>query len=100
MGLARSWSVSLHGLEGSLVEVEADVSSGLPAFVLIGLPATALTEARDGLRGAGRRPQQWGAMAARTADRFALPRLSAQTRQLLRSRDGLRADRRKWLASC
>ena len=37
MGLARSWSVSLHGLEGSLVEVEADVSSGLPAFVLIGL---------------------------------------------------------------
>ena len=42
MGLARSWSVSLHGLEGSLVEVEADVSSGLPAFVLIGLPDLSL----------------------------------------------------------
>src|SRR4029450_11230617 len=52
MGLARSWSVSLHGLEGSLVEVEADVSSGLPAFVLIGLPDTALIEARDRVRAA------------------------------------------------
>src|SRR5215475_10042324 len=52
MGLARSRSVSLHGLEGSLVEVEADVSSGLPAFVLIGLPDTALTEARDRVRAA------------------------------------------------
>src|SRR5262245_9268712 len=50
MGLARSWSVSLHGLEGSLVEVEADVSPGLPAFVLIGLPDTALSEARDRVR--------------------------------------------------
>ncbi len=50
MGLARAWSVSLTGLDGSLVEVEADVSPGLPAFVLIGLPDTALSEARDRVR--------------------------------------------------
>ena len=38
MGQARTLSISLAGLEGTLVEVEADVSPGLPAFSLVGLP--------------------------------------------------------------
>jgi magnesium chelatase family protein len=52
MGLARAWSVGLLGLDGSLVEVEADVASGLPAFSLVGLPDAALTESRDRVRAA------------------------------------------------
>ncbi len=52
MGLGRSRAVALVGLEGHLVEVEADVASGLPAFSLVGLPDTALVEARDRVRAA------------------------------------------------
>ncbi|CAA9415335.1 MAG: MG(2+) CHELATASE FAMILY PROTEIN / ComM-related protein, partial [uncultured Quadrisphaera sp.] len=36
MSLGRARAVALVGLEGHLVEVEADVASGLPAFVLVG----------------------------------------------------------------
>ena len=44
MGFARTYSVALVGLRGHIVEVEADVSSALPSFVLLGLPDTALNE--------------------------------------------------------
>ena len=44
--------VGLVGVEGHLVEVEADLSPGLPAVVLTGLPDTALHEARDRVRAA------------------------------------------------
>lgn len=47
MGLACAWSVALVGLEGRIVEVEADVGAGLPRTVLVGLPDTSLYEARD-----------------------------------------------------
>jgi magnesium chelatase family protein len=47
MGLACAWSVALVGLEGRMVEVEADVGAGLPRTVLVGLPDTSLYEARD-----------------------------------------------------
>ena len=44
--------VGLVGVEGHLVEVEADLSPGLPAVVLTGLPDAALHEARDRVRAA------------------------------------------------
>jgi magnesium chelatase family protein len=47
MGLACAWSVALVGLEGRIVEVEADVGAGLPRTVLVGLPDASLYEARD-----------------------------------------------------
>ncbi len=47
MSLACAWSVALIGLEGRIVEVEADISSGLPRTVMVGLVDTALYEARD-----------------------------------------------------
>ncbi|HYP44398.1 MAG TPA: YifB family Mg chelatase-like AAA ATPase [Propionibacteriaceae bacterium] len=47
MGLACAWSVALVGLQGRIVEVEADVGAGLPRTVLVGLPDTSLYEARD-----------------------------------------------------
>jgi magnesium chelatase family protein len=52
MGLGRSLAVGLIGLTGHLVEVEADVTAGLPAFTLVGLPDASLVEARDRVRAA------------------------------------------------
>jgi len=52
MSYARVLSVGLVGVSGHLVEVEADLSAGLPAVVLSGLPDTALSEARDRVRAA------------------------------------------------
>ncbi|WP_308464971.1 YifB family Mg chelatase-like AAA ATPase [Rathayibacter soli] len=52
MAVGRTYSVALLGLAGSIVEVEADISSNLPSIVLIGLPDAALTEARDRVRAA------------------------------------------------
>jgi magnesium chelatase family protein len=52
MTLARTHSVTLVGVEGHLVEVEADIANGLPATILVGLPDTALREARDRIRAA------------------------------------------------
>ena len=46
MALARTFAVALTGVRGDIVEVEADISAGLPAFVLIGLPDAALGESR------------------------------------------------------
>ncbi|GIF02913.1 YifB family Mg chelatase-like AAA ATPase [Actinoplanes siamensis] len=52
MSYARVLCVGLIGVAGRLVEVEADLSVGLPAVVLTGLPDTALHEARDRVRAA------------------------------------------------
>ena len=52
MALARTYSVALVGVRGHMIEVEADIASGLPATILVGLPDTALREARDRIRAA------------------------------------------------
>ncbi len=52
MSLARAWSVSLVGVEGHLVEIEVDLAQGLPGLTMVGLPDTALQEARDRIRAA------------------------------------------------
>ena len=52
MALARTYSVALVGVAGHVVEVEADIANGLPAMTLVGLPDTALREARDRIRAA------------------------------------------------
>jgi magnesium chelatase family protein len=49
---ASAFSVGLIGLEGQLVEVEAALGGGLPRTVLVGLPDTALYEARDRVKAA------------------------------------------------
>lgn len=40
-------SVGLFGVDTYMIKVEADVSHGLPAFNLVGLPDTAIRESRD-----------------------------------------------------
>ncbi len=52
MGVARTNAVTLLGLRGSVVEIEADIGVGIPGFHLIGLPDTALREAVARVRGA------------------------------------------------
>ena len=52
MTIGRAWSIGLIGLDGHVVEVEADLAAGIPAFVLIGLPDTTMQEARDRVRAA------------------------------------------------
>ncbi len=52
MVLGRTRAVSLLGLSGHLVDVEAHLAPSLPAFTLVGLPDTALAEARDRVRAA------------------------------------------------
>lgn len=45
MSVARTWAVALNGIDGAMVEVEADLSAHTPGFDLIGLPDKALGEA-------------------------------------------------------
>ena len=49
---ATTWTAALTGIDAHLIEVTADIASGLPATILIGLPDTALREARDRVRAA------------------------------------------------
>ncbi|MFK7601056.1 YifB family Mg chelatase-like AAA ATPase [Deinococcus sp. SM5_A1] len=50
--LARARSVALIGVDAVAVEVEVDVSPGLPAFTVVGLPDQAVSEARERVRAA------------------------------------------------
>ena len=50
--LAKVLSCAVVGLDGTIVEVEVDISSGLPAFNIVGLPDTAVQEARERVRAA------------------------------------------------
>ncbi len=50
MPFATTRSVSLHGAVGHVVDVQADVSRGAVATVLVGRPDAALNEARDRCR--------------------------------------------------
>ena len=52
MALGRAFSVAVRGLDGQIVEIEADITSGLPGVHLVGLPDAALQESRDRVRAA------------------------------------------------
>lgn len=79
MRLARAWSVALHGVDGVLVEVEADISASAGDVRLMGLPDAALREAKDrvkaAVRNSGRKwPDQQVSLALSPA---ALPKAGA-----------------------
>ena len=50
MSMCRARSLSLFGIDALPVEVEVDVSSGLPGFSIVGLPDAAVQEARERVR--------------------------------------------------
>lgn len=52
MTLGRAFSVAMRGVEGHIVEIEADISNGLPGVHLVGLADAALQESRDRVRAA------------------------------------------------
>ncbi|WP_433374634.1 YifB family Mg chelatase-like AAA ATPase [Streptosporangium sp. CA-115845] len=52
MAVARTRCVALVGVTGRLVEIEADIGSGVAGLHLIGMLDTALSEARDRVRSA------------------------------------------------
>ncbi|GAA4916043.1 YifB family Mg chelatase-like AAA ATPase [Streptomonospora salina] len=52
MALARTRSTALIGIDGHIVEIEAHLGGGPPGLTIVGLPDTALREARDRIRAA------------------------------------------------
>ncbi|MFF5790540.1 YifB family Mg chelatase-like AAA ATPase [Paeniglutamicibacter sp. NPDC012692] len=54
MSLARTLGIGLTGLNGQLIEIEADVGNGIPGFLLLGLPDASLNESRERIRSAAR----------------------------------------------
>lgn len=68
--VCRTAAIALTGLDGTVVHVEAAVASQLPGMVIVGLPDTALTEAKQRVKLA---TQQIG-MAL--SDRFVIINLS------------------------
>ncbi|MBI2305286.1 MAG: YifB family Mg chelatase-like AAA ATPase [Chloroflexi bacterium] len=50
--LAKVTTCAIVGLDGELVEVEADIAPGLPSFTIVGLPDAAVQEARERIRAA------------------------------------------------
>ncbi len=50
--LAKTKSYALYGLTGYPVDVEVDVSAGLPSFEIVGLPDAAVKEAKERVRSA------------------------------------------------
>ncbi|HEY3172371.1 MAG TPA: YifB family Mg chelatase-like AAA ATPase [Thermoanaerobaculia bacterium] len=50
--LARVHSAATFGIEARVLDVEVDVSSGLPSFTIVGLPDPSVREARERVRAA------------------------------------------------
>ena len=40
-------SIALHGLQGYLVNIQVDISAGMPAFEIVGLPDTSIRESKE-----------------------------------------------------
>lgn len=50
--LAKVTSCAVVGLEGELIQVEVDISQGLPSMTIVGLPDAAIQESRERVRAA------------------------------------------------
>ena len=50
--LAKVKSAGLFGINGYLIDVEVDISNGLPAFDIVGLPDAAVKESKERVRAA------------------------------------------------
>ena len=52
MTIAQTIGINLFGLAGQKIDIEVDISNGLPSYSLLGLPDATLTESRDRIRAA------------------------------------------------
>ena len=91
MTFGRTRSVTLAGLAGTVVEVEAHLSGGLPAFMLGGLPDTRLRPVAQPGQGGGR--QHRPVPRAGPHHRQPLAGVDPQERQRLRPADRHRGGR-------
>lgn len=48
--LSITKSMALHGLEGFLIDVQVDISAGMPSWDIVGLPDTSVREAKERVR--------------------------------------------------
>ncbi len=47
---AKVYSAAIHGIHGRIIEVEADVSNGLPQMTIVGLPDNSVRESTERVR--------------------------------------------------
>ena len=52
MTIGRTQGLCLQGLMGTVIDIECDISDGIPMYSLLGLPDTSLQESRDRVRAA------------------------------------------------
>lgn len=52
--VAKIWTIGLNGIDGYKISCECDLSGGLPAFDIVGLPDAAVKESRERVRAAMR----------------------------------------------
>lgn len=50
--VAKTYTLGLLGIDAFLVEVEVDISTGLPSFATVGLPDSVVRESRDRIKAA------------------------------------------------
>ncbi|NMB96207.1 MAG: magnesium chelatase, partial [Clostridiaceae bacterium] len=50
--LSKIKSCGLNGIDGFIIDVETDISNGIPAFELVGLGNIAVREAKERVRSA------------------------------------------------
>ncbi len=50
--IAKVNTTALYGIDGFIVEVETDISNGLPGFEIVGLPDAAVKESKERIRAA------------------------------------------------
>jgi magnesium chelatase family protein len=50
--LAKVTSFATIGLDGAAIQVEVDISRGMPSFIIVGLPDMAVQESKEGVRAA------------------------------------------------
>ena len=79
MSLGRTATVALVGLEGHVVDVEADLGGGLPGFVLLGLPDASLTRLTSTAMACS-----WSSEARRSAIRWSRSHFSMRSNRSVR----------------
>ena len=50
--LSKIKSIVLNGLDGNLVEIQTDISNGIPEFEIVGLPDATVKEAKKRIKAA------------------------------------------------
>lgn len=50
--LSKVKSIALNGLDGNLVEIQTDISNGIPEFEIVGLPDVSVKEAKKRINAA------------------------------------------------